>query len=104
MTIIPRIAGAMRHVLATVGDTIARGTGFVKRKRKLSGAKFVQTLVFTWLAKPNASLEELTQTAASLGVRITPQALEQRFTPQAIAQTGAGVRGGSTDFRKARCC
>ena len=83
MTIIPRIAGAMQHVLATVGDTIARGTGFVKRKRKLSGAKFVQTLVFTWLAKPNASLEELTQTAASLGVRITPQALEQRFTPQA---------------------
>ena len=83
MTIIPRIAGAMEHVLATVGDTIARGTGFVKRKRKLSGAKFVQTLVFTWLAKPNASLEELTQTAASLGVRITPQALEQRFTPQA---------------------
>ena len=59
MTIIPRIAGAMQHVLATVGDTIARGTGFVKRKRKLSGAKFVQTLVFTWLAKPNASLEEL---------------------------------------------
>ena len=27
MTIIPRIAGAMQHVLATVGDTIARGTG-----------------------------------------------------------------------------
>ena len=106
MTIIPRIAGAMQHVLATVGDTIARGTGFVKRKRKLSGAKFVQTLVFTWLAKPNASLEELTQTAASLGVRITPQALEQRFTPQAaeLLKQVLECRGGSTDFRKARCC
>ena len=56
MTIIPRIAGAMQHVLATVGDTIARGTGFVKRKRKLSGAKFVQTLVFTWACQTQCQL------------------------------------------------
>ena len=83
MDIIPRVATAMQEVLQTVGDTVARCTGFLKRQRKLTGAKFVQTLVFTWLAKPNASYEEFAQTAASLGVQITPQALEQRFTPEA---------------------
>ena len=83
MDIIPRVATAMQEVLQTVGDTVARCTGFLKRQRKLTGAKFVQTLVFTWLAKPNASYEEFAQTAASLGIQITPQAIEQRFTPEA---------------------
>src|SRR5207245_1355101 len=47
------------------------------------GAKFVQTLVFGWLANPEATYEELAQTAATLGVRISPQGLEQRFTETA---------------------
>jgi hypothetical protein len=42
-------------------------------------------LVFGFLGNPQASLEELTQTAATLGVPITPQALDQRFTPAAAA-------------------
>jgi len=36
-----------------------------------SGA-FSQTLVFGFLGNPQASLEELSQTAAALGVAITP--------------------------------
>ena len=83
MSIMPRIAQAMQEVLSNAGHTLARCTGFVKRARKLSGETLVQTLVFTWLAKPNASYEELAQTAASRGVQITPQALEQRFTQEA---------------------
>ncbi|MFQ6043895.1 MAG: IS4/IS5 family transposase, partial [Candidatus Poribacteria bacterium] len=62
---------------------IASLTGFVKRRRKLIGSKFVQTLVFGWLANPQSTLNELSQTAATVGVDITPQALEQRFTPEA---------------------
>jgi hypothetical protein len=42
-------------------------------------------LVFGFLGNPQASLEELAQTAATLGVPITPQALDQRFTPAAAA-------------------
>ncbi len=56
---------------------------FIKRQRKLTGSKFVQTLVFGWLANPQSTLGELSQTAATLGINITPQALEQRFTQQA---------------------
>ncbi len=50
---------------------------------KLGGAHFVQTLVFTYLANPDATLEELSQTAAALNVEITPEGLTQRFTAEA---------------------
>ena len=54
-------------------------------KSKLGGAEFAQTLTFGWLSNPEATLEELAQTAASLGVTISPQGLDQRFTPAAAA-------------------
>jgi hypothetical protein len=85
MVTIPEVTNALQRVLSTAADAIARETGFVRRRRKLSGARFVQTLVFGWLANPRASLEELTQTAAGLGVPISPQGLDQRFTPEAAA-------------------
>jgi hypothetical protein len=42
-------------------------------------------LVFGFLGNPQATLEELTQTAATLGVEVSPQALDQRFTASAAA-------------------
>jgi hypothetical protein len=75
----------MREVLTTTADAAAKATKFVRRRSPLGGATFSQTLVFGFLGNPQASLEELTQTAATLGVPITPQALDQRFTPAAAA-------------------
>ncbi|MBM3235300.1 IS4 family transposase [Candidatus Poribacteria bacterium] len=83
MNIIPQVAEAMQTVLTTTADYAGRLTGFVKRERKLTGSGLVKTLVFGWLAKPSASLEELTQTAASLGISISPQGLDYRFTKEA---------------------
>ncbi len=37
----------------------------------------------TWLSNPDATLEELAQTATAIGVEITPEAVFQRFTPNA---------------------
>jgi hypothetical protein len=45
----------------------------------------VQTLAFGWLHNPKATLEELAQVAGHLGVRISPQGLDQRFGPEAAA-------------------
>jgi hypothetical protein len=84
-TTIPQVARAMREVLTTTADAAAKATQFVRRTSPLGGATFSQTLVFGFLGNPQASLEELTQTAATLGVPITPQALDQRFTPTAAA-------------------
>src|SRR5512147_3209858 len=83
MTSVAEIAQAMNRVLGEVGNAVARETGFTKRASKLSGAKFAQTTVLGWLNKPAATLDELSQTAASLGVAISAQGLDQRFTPAA---------------------
>src|SRR5947208_3426556 len=83
MPIINQVAAAMQDVLTTRAQRLARETHFVQRESQLNGATFVQTLVFTSLAEPDASLDELTQTAAALDVDITSSGLTQRFTPAA---------------------
>src|SRR5262249_60290157 len=80
---VPTVTEALSNVFTDIADTAAHQTGFVQRRSKLSGATFVPTVTLGWLANPRATLEELTQTAASLEVHITPQALDQRFTPRA---------------------
>ena len=83
MPIIDQVAIAMQDVLITVAQRLARDTQFVQRESKLDGATFVQTLVFTYLADPDATLDALTQTAAALNVDITTAGLTQRFTKEA---------------------
>lgn len=83
MPTLPQVAQAMQEVLSTRADALARTTQFVQRTSPLGGAAFVQTLVFGFLANPNPALDELAQTAATLGVPVSPQALDQRFTPVA---------------------
>jgi hypothetical protein len=83
MTIIAQVSQALRNVLTTRADELGKSTGFIKRRVKVTGSWFAQTLIFGWLMNPVATLEELTQTGASLGVSISPQALEQRFTKEA---------------------
>jgi len=85
VTTIPQVARAMREILTTTADEAARTTRFVQRTSPLSGATFSQTLVCGFLGSPQATLEELTQTAVALGVEITPQALDQRFAASAAA-------------------
>lgn len=83
MKIIAQVNLAMRNVLTSKADELGRSTGFIKRQVKVTGSWFAQTVVFGWLQKPTATLEELTQTGASLGVVLSPQALDQRFSEEA---------------------
>ena len=85
MATIPQVSQAMQTVLTSVADAAARTTRFVQRQSKLTGALFTQTLVFAFLANPQASREELAQTAASLGLAISPQGLDQRMTESGAA-------------------
>jgi hypothetical protein len=83
MTTVPHLVATLQEVLTTTAEAAARRTGFVQRASKLTGAVFVQALVFGWLANPQASLEALAQAVATVGVAITPQGLDQRFTEAA---------------------
>jgi hypothetical protein len=86
----------MRHVLTTVADEAAASTGFVKRRRKLTGARFVQLLVLGWLGQPQAGAAALTRTAAALGVGLSRQGLSQRFGPPAAALLKAVLEAAVT--------
>lgn len=69
----------MQHLLTDTANRLARTTGFIERQRKFTGALFAKTLVFGWLSDPEASLDDLAQTAATLGTGLTAQALDARF-------------------------
>lgn len=83
MSTIPQVAQAMQAVLMDRADELGRELGFVQRLRKLSGSRFIQTLVFGFQAEPGATYEDLSQSAATVGVALSPQGLEQRFTETA---------------------
>ena len=85
MPSLPQIATALEHVLTTVANEAAVATGFLRRRRVLTGATFVQGLVLGWLGQPDASLHALTQALVVRGAAISPQGLAQRFGPEAAA-------------------
>jgi hypothetical protein len=57
----------------------------IQRRRKFSPASLAQTFVLGFLAKPDATGEDLAQAAALCGVEVSPQAVEQRYTPRLVA-------------------
>lgn len=82
-TKITQIAAMLQDVLTRKADELGRASGFIQRQKKLSGSTFAQTLVFGWLANPHASMEELSQSAANVGVHVSRQGLDERFTERA---------------------
>lgn len=82
MSILQQVPDKMQTILETAPDEAAIHTGCVKRKRKLTGSTLTQILVFGWLENPEASYQQLTETAAMLGIQVSRQALEQRLTPE----------------------
>ena len=83
MSILQQVSDKMQTILETVPDEAAVDTGLVKRKRKLTGSVLTQLLVLGWLENPEASYQDLTETAATLGIQVRRQALEQRLTLEA---------------------
>ncbi len=86
----------MKLSLEQVGTKIARFAGqsieavaqknkFVQRSSKLTGQHFLQALVFGFIERQEASLNDLAQVCTDLGVEITAQGLDQRITDKAVA-------------------
>jgi Transposase DDE domain len=80
MSSISQVSDALRRVLTTRARALERETGFVERSTaQVDGPTFVHTTVFGWIDNPEASYAQLRHVAASLGVSVSSQALEQRF-------------------------
>jgi len=69
---------------ATVNQ-VARQTKFVQRRSGLDGLKFMQALVFGFIEEPKASLNYLAQVCLDLGVKITPQGIDERINRYSVA-------------------
>lgn len=72
------LAGALQTLFTATAEQLAGLTRFIRRRRKLTGQRFAQVLVFEWIADPGATLQTL-----ACKLDLTPQALDQRLTPSA---------------------
>jgi hypothetical protein len=78
-TTIQQVSEMLQSVFIHDAKEIGRSSGFIQRERKLNGASFAQSLIFGWQANPQASLEELCQSARVCGVQISPQGMQERL-------------------------
>jgi hypothetical protein len=85
-TTVSELCTSLQTLLIDDAQRLGRESGFIQRERKLNGASFVQSVVFGWQANPQASLEELCQSAAVCGVTISPQGLQERLNNPQAAQ------------------
>lgn len=75
---------ALHDLFTDTAEEMARDTGFCQRARKLTGPVFAQSVVFTLLEDPDATLDDFADTAEEyLDTPVSPQAFDQRFTPAA---------------------
>jgi hypothetical protein len=79
---VTRLAAVLQTLLTTRADEVAREVGLVRRRRVLTGAAWVQTLVLGWLERPQASLEDLADGVGPGRPPITPQGLDRWFRPE----------------------
>lgn len=83
-TSIPELSTVLQELLTQQANELGRSSGFIKRQRKITGSTFAQTVIGGWLANPQASLEELSQSARVAGLEISPQGLQERLnSPEA---------------------
>jgi DDE family transposase len=80
---------AIQEVIGSDADRLAQEHGLSRRSGKLSGGAFARTLVLSYLRQPDATLDQIAQTAALVAEPVTPQAIDQRFTSQAAAHLKA---------------
>src|SRR5437763_1873265 len=80
MTSIAQVETAMSHILTQRANVLTKETGAIRRVRKFRGADLLQTLVFGWMQHPDASLEQLSSTAAIAAVQVSDTAVHKRFS------------------------
>jgi hypothetical protein len=83
MATITQVAETIQNVFGEHIESLARESGFIKRKVTVTGSGFVQALVMAFQAKRSASYSEISQSASSLGMPMSAQGMEQRLNESA---------------------
>jgi hypothetical protein len=94
MTSIARLSGVLRTLFITEANQLAQEHEVIQRKRVFSGASLLQLLVFVWLKNPQAGPSSLARFAGGLGLKLSKQAIEERFTMRTANWLLAVLRRG----------
>jgi hypothetical protein len=74
----------IHQFLKEVTTDQGEASGFVKRRSKMTAEIFAETVILGWLDKPEASLNELVQISAKLGVDISEPGLHGRINAEGV--------------------
>jgi hypothetical protein len=74
-----QLAPRLQVFFTQTAEAIAHKTKFVQRKSKMTGAVFLQSVVFGFEEQPGACLTDLIETSEDLGVAISKQGLQGRI-------------------------
>jgi hypothetical protein len=69
----------LQTTFGKLAQQAADKSGVIQRKRKFDASTLAKTFILALLAKPTAREEDIASMAASVGVQVTPQAIEQRY-------------------------
>lgn len=95
-------ADQLQTFISEIAEEVGQQTGFVQRQSKMTATCFVQTLLLGWLHDPEASLNQLVQASAEVGVVISAAGLHQRLNWAAVEFLQALVVRALAWFRQ-RC-
>lgn len=77
-------ASYVQTVLETLVEPLAHTTGFVVRRSKVTGVRFVQMLVLACLERAEVSLNDMAAVGQGLGVEVSGSGLNQRIDEEAV--------------------
>ena len=76
---IATMAPDLQAFFTETAETTARASKLVQRQSKLTGAVFLQSMVFGFADNPQACLTDLVEVSEDLGVSISRQGLQERI-------------------------
>lgn len=91
---------ALHTFLETYATELGRESGFVQRASKLNSALFVQTMVLSCIANPEASLNQMVEWSDELGLALTAQGLDKRLNEGAVNLLWGLVERGVACLRR----
>jgi len=83
MNHVTALAETLQALLTTSADRIACESGFIRRRRKVSGSNFAQTLIFAALSDSRPTETRLHMMAHVVGLNVSRQAVRKRLDDRA---------------------
>jgi len=80
MSIVAKVGSALQDLFGAAVEEAAEASGVIERRRKFTAMSLAKTFILGFLAKADASDEDLARMAVQVGADVTPQAVEQRYT------------------------